>query len=43
MDKLRGKQTNRVKKKKEPDPFDTKLRTTHKYNSDHIWYPSCSF
>ena len=31
MDKLSRKRTNRVKKKKEPDPFNTKLSTTHKF------------
>ena len=31
MNKLNGKQTNRVKKKKEANPLNTKLSTTQKY------------
>lgn len=31
MDKLNGKQTNKVKKKKEASPLNTKLSTTQKY------------
>lgn len=31
MDKLNGKRTNMVKKKKEANPLNTKLSTTQKY------------